>query len=368
VIKVKIYLVTGGAGFIGSNFIHYMLNKYDDVKIINLDKLTYAGNLENLKSFMDNSNYSFIQGDICDRDRLEYIFENYNIDYVVNFAAESHVDRSIEDPSIFIKTNVIGTQVILDVCKKYWSLGEKFKNDKKYLQVSTDEVYGSLGKDGYFTEVTPLNPHSPYSASKASADLIVKSYYDTFKLPVNITRCSNNYGPYQFPEKLIPLVINNCLQGKDLPIYGDGKNIRDWLFVEDHCKAIDMVLKKGKIGDIYNIGGNNEKTNIEIVNIIINTLNNILKENDERKKHIDKELIKYVKDRKGHDKRYAIDSVKIRNTLNWYPETSFEEGIMKTILWYLENGHWLSNITLANYKFYYDSMYTEKLVAATKDN
>ena len=354
---MKTYLVTGGAGFIGSNFILYMLKKYTDIKIINIDSLTYAGNLENLKEIEKNSNYKFIKADICDKAKVEEIFKNHNIDYVVNFAAESHVDRSIKNPEIFAKTNILGTLVLLDIAKKYWQEGEDFIKGKKYLQVSTDEVYGSLGVEGFFHEDTPLDPHSPYSASKASADMIVKSYIDTYKFPANITRCSNNYGPYQFPEKLIPLVINNCLEGRDLPVYGDGKNIRDWLYVEDHAKAIDMVINKGKLGQVYNIGGHNEKQNIEIINIIIDTLNQILDKNDIRKKHINNKLIKYVKDRKGHDRRYAIDPTKIKEDIGWYPETCFEKGIKHTIKWYLENEEWLKNITNGEYLKYYSEMY-----------
>lgn len=354
---MRTYLVTGGAGFIGSNFILYMLKKYNDIKIINVDALTYAGNLENLKNIEKNSNYEFVKADICDNEKIEEIFKNNDIDYVINFAAESHVDRSIKNPEIFVKTNILGTVVLLDIAKKYWQDGEGFIEGKKYLQVSTDEVYGSLGNDGFFYEYTPLDPHSPYSASKASADMIVKSYIDTYKFPANITRCSNNYGPYQFPEKLIPLVINNCLEGRDLPIYGDGKNIRDWLYVEDHAKAIDMVINKGRLGQVYNIGGHNEKQNIEIVNIIIDTLNQILDENDVRRKYISDKLIKYVKDRKGHDRRYAIDPSKIKDEIGWYPETCFEEGIKHTIKWYLKNEEWLKNITNGEYLKYYSEMY-----------
>ena len=267
---MKTYLITGGAGFIGSNFIHYMFNKFkEETFIINFDKLTYAGNLDNLKGVEILRNYKFIKGDICDIEALEEIFKNYDIDYIVNSAAESHVDRSIEDPSIFIKTNVLGTQTLLDVAKKYWITNNGFKQGKRYIQISTDEVYGSLGKEGYFTEKTPIDPYSPYSSSKASADLIVKAYYDTYKMPINITRCSNNYGTYQFPEKFIPLIINNCLNKNNIPIYGGGRNVRDWLYVEDHCIAIDLVLSKGIIGETYNIGGNNEKENIQIVKYII---------------------------------------------------------------------------------------------------
>ncbi|NRT37014.1 dTDP-glucose 4,6-dehydratase [Clostridium beijerinckii] len=348
---MKTYLVTGGAGFIGSNFIHYMLKKYKDIKIINLDKLTYAGNLENLKSAENNANYNFVKGDICDRDSVSNLFEKYDIDYVVNFAAESHVDRSILDPETFVKTNVLGTVNLLDISKKAWELKDRFKGDKKYVQVSTDEVYGSLGETGYFTETTPIDSHSPYSSSKASADLMVKAYYDTYKMPVNITRCSNNYGPYQFPEKLIPLIINNCLSKKPLPVYGDGMNIRDWLYVEDHCKAIDMVINEGKIGEVYNVGGHNERTNIHIIKTIIK----YLKENVDAS--IDECLITYVEDRKGHDKRYGIDPSKIKNELGWYPETKYEDGIKLTIKWYLENKEWMENITSGDYQEYYNRMY-----------
>ncbi|ERM92713.1 dTDP-glucose 4,6-dehydratase [Caldanaerobacter subterraneus subsp. yonseiensis KB-1] len=346
-------LVTGGAGFIGSNFIKYMLSKYKDYKIINLDKLTYAGNLENLKDVENNPNYTFIKGDICDKELVEEIFSQ-DIDYVVNFAAESHVDRSIMDPEIFVKTNVLGTVTLLNAAKKAWEQGDGFKEGKKFLQVSTDEVYGSLGETGYFTETTPLDPHSPYSSSKAAADLIVKAYYDTYKMPVNITRCSNNYGPYQFPEKLIPLMINNCLNKKPLPVYGDGLNVRDWLYVEDHCKAIDLVLHKGRVGEIYNIGGNNEKTNIEIVKLIVSYIH------DNVDPTVDESLITYVADRKGHDRRYAIDATKIKEELGWYPETKFEDGIKKTIEWYLQNREWLKNVTSGEYQKYYERMYSNR--------
>ena len=289
---MKTYLVTGGAGFIGSNFVIYMLGKYDDVKIINVDKLTYAGNLENLKSVENNPNYTFIQADICDREAISAIFEKYDIDYVVNFAAESHVDRSISNPEIFVKTNVEGTVNMLQCAKIAWTVGDdKYKDGVKYLQVSTDEVYGTLGPDGYFMETTPLDPHSPYSASKASADFFVKAFGDTYKFPINITRCSNNYGPYQFPEKLIPLIMNNTLQHKDLPVYGDGMQIRDWLYVEDHCKAIDMVIRDGKLGEVYNVGGHNEKPNIFIVKSIIE----YIKENVDET--VGEHMIKHVTDR-----------------------------------------------------------------------
>jgi dTDP-glucose 4,6-dehydratase len=350
---MKKILVTGGAGFIGSNFIKYMLSKYKEYKIINLDKLTYAGNLENLKDVENNPNYTFIKGDICDKELVEEIFSQ-DIDYVVNFAAESHVDRSIMDPEIFVKTNVLGMVTLLNAAKKAWEQGDGFKEGKKFLQVSTDEVYGSLGETGYFTETTPLDPHSPYSSSKAAADLIVKAYYDTYKMPVNITRCSNNYGPYQFPEKLIPLMINNCLNKKPLPVYGDGLNVRDWLYVEDHCKAIDLVLHKGKIGEVYNIGGNNERTNIEIVKMIVSYIH------DNVDSSVDESLIKYVEDRKGHDRRYAIDATKIKEELGWYPETKFEDGIKKTIEWYLKNREWLKDVTSGEYQKYYEKMYANR--------
>lgn len=348
---MKTYLVTGGAGFIGSNFIHYMFKKYSDIKIICLDKLTYAGNLENLKSVEKNSNYSFVQGDICDKELLEGLFKKYDIDYVVNFAAESHVDRSITDPEIFVKTNVLGTSTLLNVAKKAWEVVGGFKEGKKYLQVSTDEVYGSLGAEGYFMETTPLDPHSPYSSSKTGADLLVKAYYDTYKMPINITRCSNNYGAYQFPEKLIPLIINNCLNKKSLPVYGDGMNIRDWLYVEDHCKAIDMVINGGKLGEVYNIGGHNERTNIHIIKTIISYLH------DNIDSSIDESLITFVADRKGHDRRYGIDPTKIKDELGWFPETTFEEGIKMTIKWYLDNIDWMENITSGDYQKYYEKMY-----------
>lgn len=348
---MKTYLVTGGAGFIGSNFIIYMLNKYNDIKIINVDKLTYAGNLENLKEIENNPSYSFTQADICDKEAISKIFEENDIDYVVNFAAESHVDRSIKEPEVFAKTNVLGTVNLLNIAKENWQEGDGFKAGKKYLQVSTDEVYGTLGETGYFMEGTPLDPHSPYSASKTGADLMVKAYFDTFKMPVNITRCSNNYGPFQFPEKLIPLIINNCLNKKSLPVYGDGLNVRDWLFVEDHCKAIDMVIRGGRLGEVYNIGGHNERTNIYIVKTIIEYISgNVDKE-------VSENLIKYVGDRLGHDRRYGIDPTKIKNELGWYPETTFEDGIKKTIKWYLDNKTWMDNITNGDYQNYYKNMY-----------
>lgn len=328
-------LVTGGAGFIGSNFLTFMVNKYPDYEFINLDALTYSGNLENLENIEDKSNYSFIKGNITDKKLLNDIIKN--VDYIVNFAAESHVDRSIKDPEIFIRSNVLGTQALLNVAKE--------SNIKKFIQISTDEVYGTLGKTGYFTEKTPLQPNSPYSASKAGADLVVRSYYETFDLPINITRCSNNYGPYQFPEKLIPLMISNALEDKKLPVYGDGKNIRDWLHVYDHCTAIDLVIHDGKLGEVYNIGGNNEKQNIEIVKLILDTLDK------------DYSLIEYVEDRLGHDRRYAIDSSKIQNELSWKPKYTFETGIKETIDWYINNLTWMDKVKSGEYQEYYKKMY-----------
>ena len=343
-------LVTGGAGFIGSNFIKLLIEKKQGDKIVNLDLLTYAGNLENLKDIEKDSNYIFVKGDIRDRDLLKDIFTKHNIDAVVNFAAESHVDRSIEEPEIFLQTNVMGTQAILDTAKSFWKLSDDkydrgYKEGVKFLQVSTDEVYGSLGKTGIFTEKTNIQPNSPYSASKASSDMLVRAYGETFGLPVNITRCSNNYGPYQFPEKLIPLMIANCLNDKPLPVYGDGMQIRDWLHVKDHCQAIYTVLNKGVLGEVYNIGGNNEKANIEIITLIIETLGK------------SKDLIKYVKDRPGHDKRYAIDNSKITAELKWAPEYTFERGIKETIQWYVDNKDWWEKIISGEYLKYYDSMY-----------
>lgn len=348
---MKTLLVTGGAGFIGSNFIAYMLNKYTGYRIINLDKLTYAGNLENLEGIGKNRNYAFIQGDICCRNTVEGIFEQNKVDCVINFAAESHVDRSISNPEVFVKTNILGTVNLLNVARKYWECASGFKPEKKFIQVSTDEVYGSLGDAGYFTEETPLDPHSPYSASKASADMMVKAYHDTYKMPVNITRCSNNYGPYQFPEKLIPLMMNNALNKKLLPVYGDGMNVRDWLYVEDHCAAIDLVMQKGTPGEVYNIGGHNEKPNIEIVKSILSFLH------EKVDPTIGESLIKYVEDRKGHDRRYAIDAAKIRKELGWYPKTSFEEGIVKTLQWYLDHMDWMERVTSGEYRSYYSLMY-----------
>ena len=329
-------LVTGGAGFIGSNFVRYMVEKYSDYHIINLDALTYCGNLENLKDIEDKDNYTFVKGDIRDKTIVDELVEKS--DYVINFAAESHVDRSIADPEIFIKSNVLGTQVLLNAAKEH--------GVEKYIQISTDEVYGTLGKTGYFTEDTPLQPNSPYSASKAGGDLIARAYHETFGLPVNITRCSNNYGPYQFPEKLIPLMISNALEDKKLPVYGDGKNVRDWLHVHDHCSAIDLVLHEAKPGEVYNIGGNNEKQNIEIVKLILGELGK------------DESLIEFVTDRLGHDRRYAIDSTKIQEELSWKPEYTFEVGIRKTIQWYLDNQDWMSQVKSGQYQQYYERMYS----------
>lgn len=333
-------LVTGGAGFIGSNFILYMIQQHPNYQIINMDALTYAGNLENLKSVQDHPNYSFVQADIADKPAVDAIFQQ-GIDVVVNFAAESHVDRSILEPEIFVNTNVMGTQVLLDAAKKY--------GVTKFVQVSTDEVYGSLGETGLFSETTPLAPNSPYSASKAGGDLLVRAYHETFGLPVNITRCSNNYGPYQFPEKLIPLIISRALNDESLPVYGDGLNIRDWLYVEDHCSAIDLVIHQGKIGEVYNIGGNNERTNVHIVKTILNELGK------------PESLITYVTDRPGHDRRYGIDPTKIMNELGWKPKHNFETGIKETIQWYLSNKEWWTRIQSGAYRDYMTQQYGSRL-------
>jgi len=348
---MKNVLVTGGMGFIGSNFVRMMLAKYDCFKIVNIDSLTYASNPSNLADIAKNPHYAFEKADIRDKKRIEGIFSEYNIDTVVNFAAESHVDRSIEEPEIFLTTNIIGTQVLLETAKRNWKINPSDKYCKLYepgvrfLQVSTDEVYGALGPEGKFTETTPLNPNSPYSASKAAADMVVRAYHKTFGFPVNITRCSNNYGPYQFPEKLIPLMINNCLQDRKLPVYGDGMQVRDWLHVEDHCNAIDMVLQKGKDGEVYNIGGNNEKANLEIVKLIISNLGK------------PESLIEYVKDRPGHDRRYAIDNTKITSEIGWKPSYTFEEGLQQTIRWYCDNKQWIEDIVKGEYLNYYERMY-----------
>ncbi|MBD2867968.1 dTDP-glucose 4,6-dehydratase [Paenibacillus arenilitoris] len=336
-------LITGGAGFIGSNFVLYMINQYQHYEIINVDALTYAGNLENLRSVENHSNYQFVKADIAERSSLEPLFQT-GIDAVINFAAESHVDRSILQPDIFVKTNILGTQTLLDLTKQY--------SVNKFVQVSTDEVYGTLGETGLFTEETPLAPNSPYSASKAGADLLVRAYHETFGLNVNITRCSNNYGPYQFPEKLIPLMIQNALQDKPLPVYGDGLNVRDWLYVEDHCSAIDLVLHKGKNGEVYNVGGRNERNNLQVVRTILEELGK------------PESLITYVKDRLGHDRRYAIDADKIRHELGWQPKYDYENGIKETIRWYLNNAQWMDQVVSGSYQQYYDLQYKERLEAS----
>ena len=371
------YLITGGAGFIGANFVKYLLKKHENIRIVVLDNLTYAGNLGTIKDDLKDDRLDFVRGDIKDSFVVDEIFKKYPINYLVNFAAESHVDRSIENPQIFLETNILGTQNLLETAKKHWATGKdekgypQYKKGVKYLQVSTDEVYGSLGETGYFTEKTPLDPRSPYSASKTGADLIVKAYSETYKMPVNITRCSNNYGPYHFPEKLIPLIIKNILEGKKLPVYGDGSNVRDWLYVEDHCKAIDTVLTNGRPGEVYNVGGHNEKKNIEIVRLTISTVKKLLEEtpkyrnalkytSDETLNWIDETLITYVTDRLGHDQRYAIDPEKITRELGWYPETKFEDGIEKTIRWYLENQDWVEEVTSGDYQKYYEQMYANR--------
>ena len=336
-------LVTGGAGFIGSNFVYYELDNYPNDEVVCLDKLTYAGNLETLEVAMKNPKFKFVKGDIADRAFVDELFASEKPDVVVNFAAESHVDRSIENPEIFLQTNVIGTSVLMDACRKYGNI--------RYHQVSTDEVYGDLPLDRpdlFFTETTPLHTSSPYSASKASADLLVQAYYRTYKLPITISRCSNNYGPYHFPEKLIPLMIANALNDKKLPVYGKGENVRDWLYVEDHCSAIDLIIRKGKIGEVYNIGGHNERTNLEVVKTIIKELGK------------SEDLIEFVTDRPGHDRRYAIDPTKIHNELGWLPATKFDDGIKKTIDWYLTHKSWWEKIISGEYKDYYDKMYKNR--------
>ena len=340
-------LVTGGAGFIGANFVYYELNNHREDEIVCLDKLTYAGNLETLTAAFSNPKFKFYKADICDREEIERIFDAEKFDVVVNFAAESHVDRSIENPEIFLKTNIIGTQVLMDASRKF--------NVKRFHQVSTDEVYGDLPLDRpdlFFTESTPLKTSSPYSSSKAGADLLVNAYHRTYGLPTTISRCSNNYGPYQFPEKLIPLMIANALENKPLPVYGEGINVRDWLYVVDHCKAIDLIIRKGKVGEVYNIGGHNEMRNIDIVKLIIKELNK------------SEDLIVHIEDRKGHDMRYAIDPTKIHNELGWLPETKFADGIIKTIKWYLDNKVWWENIISGEYQSYYDKAYKERIEKA----
>ncbi|MGL6153862.1 MAG: dTDP-glucose 4,6-dehydratase [Cetobacterium sp.] len=398
---MKTYLVTGGAGFIGANFVKYMLKKHEDIKIVILDKLTYAGNLGTIRKELKDSRVSFYKGDICNRELVENIFMNHEIDYVVNFAAESHVDRSIENPQIFLETNILGTANLMEVAKNFWSIGKDskgypiYKEGKKFHHVSTDEVYGSLSKDylepvplvleedvakiaqgrknlqtygkNMFTENTPLDPRSPYSASKTSSDMLVVAYGETYHFPYNITRCSNNYGPYHFPEKLIPLIIKNILEGRKLPVYGKGDNVRDWLYVEDHCKGIDMVISKGIPGEVYNIGGFNEEQNINIVKVTIDIIGRIMKEEPEYRKvlktdrkNITYDLITYVADRLGHDARYAIDPKKIVRELGWYPETPFTEGIEKTIRWYLDNQGWIQEVTSGDYQKYYEKMYKNR--------
>ena len=352
---MKTYLVTGGAGFIGSNFIHYMLRRNQDIHILNVDALTYAGNLENLSEYDQDPRYTFAHVDIRDKEVLTQLFKTHHPNYVVNFAAESHVDRSIEDPGAFADTNVMGTVALLSVAESFWNDGQGSYGNHRYLQVSTDEVYGSLPLDdpeAFFRETTPLSPHSPYSASKASADMFVKAWHDTYGFPAVITRCSNNYGPYQFPEKLIPLMIENCLEHKALPVYGDGLNVRDWLYVDDHCKAIAMVLEGGRLGEVYNIGGHNERNNLYIVKRIISEVARITGDTQ-----ITEDLISYVTDRKGHDRRYGIAPDKIKEELGWYPETPFEEGIVTTINWYLENREWVKNVVSGDYQDYYKNMY-----------
>ena len=399
---MKTYLVTGAAGFIGSNFLKYILKKYDkveEIKVIVVDSLTYAGNLGTIKQELEDKRVKFEKVDIRDKKEIERIFSENNIDYVVNFAAESHVDRSIENPEIFLETNILGTQNLLENAKKFWTIKKDengyplYREGVKYLQVSTDEVYGSLIKDydeaielviddeavrevvknrktygkKFFTEETPLDPRSPYSASKTGADHIVIAYGETYKMPINITRCSNNYGPYHFPEKLIPLMIKNVLEGKKLPVYGKGENVRDWLYVEDHCKGIDLVLRNGKIREIYNIGGYNEEKNINIVKLVIDLMKEEISNNDDYKKvlktdlsNINYNLITYVQDRLGHDMRYAINPSKIAKDLGWYPETDFETGIRKTIKWFLENQDWVNEVASGDYQKYYERMYIDR--------
>ncbi|MDR1408559.1 MAG: dTDP-glucose 4,6-dehydratase [Tannerella sp.] len=371
------YLITGGAGFIGANFVKYMRRTYPDSRLIVLDALTYAGNLGTIRDDVDGDRCLFVKGDIGDRALLAEIFERHDIRYVVNFAAESHVDRSIENPQLFLITNILGTQSLLDAARQAWAAGSAgralWKDGVRFHQVSTDEVYGSLGSEGYFRETTPLDPHSPYSASKTSADLFVKAYFETYGMPVSITRCSNNYGPYHFPEKLIPLIINNILEGKKLPVYGDGAHVRDWLYVEDHCKAIDAVIHRGKPGEVYNVGGHNERTNLEIVRTIIRTVRRLMTERPEYRRAlktavtdaggqpsvdwIGDDLIAFVKDRPGHDRRYAIDAAKITAELGWTPQTDFDGGIVDTVRWYLENRAWVDDITKGDYMNYYERMY-----------
>ncbi len=387
---MQTYLVTGAAGFIGANYIKYILKNNSDIRVVVLDALTYAGNLKTIAEDIDNERCFFHRGDIGDKELVEQLFKQYDFNFVVNFAAESHVDRSIENPQLFLMTNILGTQNLLDAARKAWVTGKDeqgyptWRNDVRYHQVSTDEVYGSLGAEGFFTEKTPLCPHSPYSASKTSADMIVMAYHDTYHMPVSITRCSNNYGPYHFPEKLIPLIINNILHGKQLPVYGDGSNVRDWLYVEDHCKAIDLVVHKGRVGEVYNVGGHNERTNLQIVKLTIKTIHDIMQNEPEYRAKlykkesvsnpgkeatdvndidiswINESLIKFVADRLGHDQRYAIDPSKIHAELGWLPETTFEQGIVKTIRWNLDNQAWIKDVTSGDYQHYYEQMYANR--------
>lgn len=396
------YLVTGGAGFIGSNFVGYLVDTYgEDVDILILDALTYAGNLKTIGPLLELPNVKFVKGDINDRELVERLMSEYDPDFVVNFAAESHVDRSITNPRLFLETNILGTQCMLDCARKAWFIGKdsdghpSYRPGKKFLQISTDEVYGSLPKDfdeaqplhleaevarvvegrrnlktfgrRFFTEQTPLAPRSPYSASKTAADMLVMAYYETYGMPVNITRCSNNYGPYHFPEKLIPLIINNIMEGKPLPVYGKGLNVRDWLYVTDHAKAIDMVLRKGRVGEVYNIGGFNEEANINIVGEILRIVRKLIAENPDYQKlfrpaadEIDERMITFVADRPGHDMRYAIDPTKIAVELGWYPETPFVEGIEKTVRWYLDHTDWTRDVLSGDYQKYYEEMYSNR--------
>ncbi|MBP3773747.1 MAG: dTDP-glucose 4,6-dehydratase [Bacteroidaceae bacterium] len=372
---MKNYLVTGAAGFIGANYIKYLLQHFDDVRIVVLDALTYAGYLGTIHEDIDNERCVFVKGDIGDAPLVQQLFQEYKFDVVVNFAAESHVDRSIENPQLFLQTNILGTQNLLQAARTAWVTGKDeqgyptWRAGVRFHQVSTDEVYGSLGDEGYFTEQTPLCPHSPYSASKASADFVVLATRDTYKMPVSITRCSNNYGPYQFPEKLIPLIINNVLHKKPLPVYGQGLNVRDWLYVEDHCRAIELVIRQGQDGSVYNVGGHNEMRNIDIVKIIIQSIRTIMDEEPQYRslladgsstEWIDESLITFVKDRLGHDARYGIDPTKIGNDLGWRPETPFAQGIQKTIRWYLDHYEWVKAVTRDDYQQYYEKMYQHR--------
>ena len=346
----KNILITGGAGFIGSHLVRLLVNKYPKYNIVNMDVLTYAGNLENLKDIKDKDNYTFVKCDICNFEKVKQVFKEYKIDSVIHLAAESHVDRSIKDPFSFAQTNVMGTLSLLQAANNFWN--GQFEN-KLFYHVSTDEVYGSLGEDGYFTEKTSYDPHSPYSASKASSDHFVRAFSDTYGLPIVVSNCSNNYGSHQFPEKLIPLFINNIVNNKPLPVYGKGENVRDWLFVNDHAKAIDVIFHNGKVGETYNIGGFNEWKNIDLIKIIIKTVDRLL----EREEDSSVKLITYVTDRAGHDLRYAIDSTKLKDELGWEPSLQFEEGIEKTVQWYLDNEQWMQNITSGDYKKYYNDQY-----------